>query len=152
MVGKSSNTSKVAFTSLNLPLNGSSSMVMITFYACVLVVMFPGLNILYSRVILIIEQITATPLNLAAGFLYGVWTAFATSMTGLMLGSIIAFVLGRTIARSNTLFIQIRIFSYVLLRQLIFCCSILFFKIWFMNRIMNCVRLLICFFFVNEIN
>jgi len=40
-----------------------------------------------------------TPFNMAAGFLYGIVLGCAVSLAGCILGSVIAFVLGRTIAR-----------------------------------------------------
>jgi len=40
-----------------------------------------------------------TPFNLAAGFLFGVWIGCGVALGGCILGSCIAFVLGRTIAR-----------------------------------------------------
>jgi len=40
-----------------------------------------------------------TPFNLASGFLYGMWIGAGTALAGCIAGALVAFLLGRTIAR-----------------------------------------------------
>jgi len=42
----------------------------------------------------------ATPFNLAAGFIFGFWAGSLISVTGITLGAMVAFMLGRTLMRS----------------------------------------------------
>eukprot|EP00727_Mastigamoeba_balamuthi_P012898 m51a1_g8230 hypothetical protein (1319) ;mRNA; f:40945-49548 len=50
-------------------------------------------------VLTVLLMLPATPLNLAAGFIYEIWLGSAVSVVGISLGALAAFVLGRTLMR-----------------------------------------------------
>jgi len=58
------------------------SIILTSIYAVSLVFCFPG-----------------TPINLAAGFLFGVWVGSAVTVTGCDIGAILSYLLGRTLGR-----------------------------------------------------
>lgn len=74
----------IAFNWLSNLSKWASSAILIVVYAISLLFFCPG-----------------TPFNLVAGFLYGIYLGSLVSILGCSLGALIAFILGRTIARGT---------------------------------------------------
>lgn len=75
-------------------------------------------------------MLPGTPINLAAGLLYGVWIGSIVSVTGCTVGALIAFLLGRTFFRN---WAEKQATKYKIFRGI--------------NRVSN--HLPLCFFFVD---